>query len=300
MRPTRLLLLFLLAALAPTAAAQTLLDTLRVESGWHSELVGSLNLSQAAFVNWQEGGLNSLAATAGTRGRFARSHGRIRQLHDFRLALGIVQQDTLAPRKATDVIRHSLSVQYAPNGPWRPTLAWELRTQFASGFDYDPTPQRYPALAELIVPGQRLKVSGFFAPAVWTQSAGVTYDPETWFTARAGLALKNSIVTLERLRPVYGNALDEPWRVEAGLDALVEARGEPFPNVRVQSRLSMFQAFIGFTDGAPDALWENTVQLRVNDWLGVDLEAAALYDRDVSARVQFREVLSVGLTLTIL
>jgi len=297
---------FPLAALLPllwatSAAAQPApADTLTEAAGWYTQAVASLNLTQAAYANWQEGGINALAATANTTGQFARVRGSIRQVHDARLSFGVVQQDTLAVRKATDVLRYALRVQYTGFGVWQPTFATELRTQLASGFDYNPTAQRYPELADRIVPGERLKVSDRFAPAFWTQSVGIAYEPGTWFRGRVGLGVKETIVTIPRLRPVYGNAPDQPWRVEAGVDALLEAQGEPFENVRLRSRLSLFQAFTSIAEGAPDALWENTAHLRVNRWLQVNVEAVALYDRDVSERVQLKEVVSVGLSLILL
>jgi hypothetical protein len=275
-------------------------DTLTAAHGWLTELGLRLNLSQAAFANWQEGGLNTLAATSAVEGRFARVAGALRQRHDVRLGFGIVKQDTFSVRKATDVIRYAFDLQYVQSGAWRPSFATELRTQFTAGFDYDPSATKYPSLADRIVSGERLKVSDFFAPASWTQSLGVAYEPEGWFRARAGLGLKETIVLVERLRPVYGNQPDEAFRIQAGLDALLEARGEPFENVRVTSRMSLFQAFTQFAESAPDLLWENTIQLRFNRWLSVNTEVVALYDRDVSARVQLKEVLSIGLTMVLL
>jgi len=291
----------LVLLLAPAAGAQTaVLDTLSEGYGWHTELRSTLNLSQAAYANWQEGGLDALAATANTNGRFARVRRGFRQRHDVRLAYGVLRQDTLSMRKAVDILRYAFDLQLPAPGAWRPTVATELRTQFAPGYDYDPSPARTPALAAFIVPGQRLKVSDAFAPATWTQSVGVAYEPQGWFRGRAGLAARQTIVHVRRLRPVYGNRPGEPIRTQAGLDALLEARGEPFENVHVQSRLSVFQAFTDFSEAAPDAFWENLVRLRVNSWLSVDLEVAALYDRDVTARVQLKEVLSVGLAVDLL
>jgi hypothetical protein len=291
----------LAALLAAAAAAQPApADTLTEAAGWHTDAVLALNLAQAAYSGWQEGGVNTLAATAQTTAQFARVRGEVRQVHDARLAYGIVQQDTLAVRKATDILRYAFRLQYTGFGAWRPTFATELRTQFAPGYDYNPSAQRYPELAPFIVPGQRLKVSDLFAPAFWTQSVGVAYDPSAWFHARVGVGLKEAIVHIPRLRPVYGNAPDQPWRVEAGMDALVEAWGEPFENVRVRSRMSLFQAFTSFAEAAPDLMWENTAQVRLNRWLQVSVEATALYDSDVSARIQLKETLAVGIAFTLL
>jgi hypothetical protein len=175
-----------------------------------------------------------------------------------------------------------------------------FRSQFAPGYDYSPSADDYPSLADVIVPGQELKVSDAFAPLVMSQSVGLAYRPGSGFVARTGLALKEIVVGIERLRPVHGNALDQPVRVQAGLDAEVGVDRELMENVRLQSRLSAFQAFGQVGDEAPDVLFENALLLKVNDLLNVRLDAAALYDADVSPDVQLREVVSVGVSVPLL
>lgn len=293
-----LLFLALVTCSVPTEGRAQDAPPLTEEEGWRRALTGQLSFSQAAYRNWQEGGLNALSLTAGTAGRFARLRGGFQQTHDARLALGVVKQDTLDVRKAVDVIRYAFDLQYTGTGVFRPTFATELRTQFAPGFDYDPKPEDYPSL--VVAPGTRLKVSDFFAPAVWTQSLGVTYDPGRWYTVRLGLGAKETFVLIERLRPVHGNAPDEAVRLQAGLEALAEARKELFEGVLWRSRLNLFQAFNQLDSAAPDLVFENLLQLKVNDWLSTNLELVTLYDKDVSNEIQLKEVLSIGVAISIL
>lgn len=302
------ILLFLLLAFPVTAVGSTFQtdppvvpDTLTEAHGWLNDLGLGLNLTQAGYRHWQEGGLSTLAATANVAGQFARVLGDFGQRHEVRLSYGMIRQDTLSVRKAVDLIRYGFDIQYTGfGGAWRPSFSTEIRTQFAPGYDYDPELDKYPTLEELIVPGERLKVSDFFSPAQWTQSIGVAYEPGGWFRARAGLGLKEMIVGIERLRPFYGNDPDEPIRIQAGLDAMFEAKGEPFTNVGIQSRLTFFQAFTSISEQVPDAMWETTIALRVNSWLTVNGEFVALYHPDVLDRIQLKEVLSIGLNITIL
>ena len=273
------------------AAAQD--NPLTEEEGWRSSLAASLAASQSAFVNWQEGGVNALAATSALEGSFSRISGHVRQDHEMRFALGILKQDTLDVRKAEDQVRLASAVLYNAPGPFEPTFSAELRTQFAAGYDYNPEAGEYPSLTYL--PGRELKVSGFFAPAFLTQSLGVTWDPKPYARARLGLGLKETVVGIERLRPVYGNRPDQAVRVESGLDALLRFQKEVLENVSFRSRLSSFYAFQGFAD-APDVLWENGLVMTVNKLLNVTIEGALLYDADVSDDVQLKEVVQVGIS----
>ena len=288
----------LLAFLLTVAASAQEADTLTVDDGWRSSLVASLTGNQASFSNWQEGGVDALAATASLDGSFDRVVGAFLMTQDLRLALGVLRQDTLDIRKAIDVARYEATAEVNSERAIRPAAAFLFRTQFAPGYDFTPTADEYPSL--VVVPGEELKVSDAFAPLVMSQSVGLAYRPGGGFVARTGLALKETVVSIERLRPVHGNALDHPVRVQAGLDAELGLDRELMENVRLKSRLSAFQAFGQVGDEAPDVLFENVLLLKVNDLLNVRLDAAALYDADVSPDVQFREVVSVGVSVALL
>lgn len=273
-------------------------DTLTAEDGWRSSLVASLAGNQASYSNWQEGGIDAIAVTASAEGSFDRVVGRFLTTQRGRLAFGLLRQDTLDVRKALDVVRYAITAELASSNPIRPTAGFSARTQFAPGYDYAPTPEEYPTLP--ITPGQELKVSDALAPLVLSQSAGVAYRPGNGFVARTGLALKETIVAIERLRPVYGNALDQSVRTEVGVDAELALEREVMDNVLLRSRLYGFQAFGQIGNQAPDVLFENTLVLKVNDILNVTLDGAALFDADISDALQLRESLAVGIAFALL
>ena len=300
MRP--LLLAAFCAALLCPAQAQDAeparADTLRAADGWRSSLTATLAGNQSAYSNWQEGGVSALAVTATVDGTFDRVVGRVLTTQALRLGLGVLRQDTLRLRKALDVVRYDATAEVASDRPVRPSAAVSVRSQFAPGYDYDPSPERYPTLA--VVPGQELKVSDAFAPLVLGQSVGVAYRPGGGFVARTGLGLKETVVGIRRLRPVYGNALDRAVRVEAGVDVEAVYEREVMDGVTLRSRLTSFQGFGQIGDEAPDVLFENGLILKVNSLLNVTIDAAALYDADISRDVQLREALAVGLSVTLL
>ncbi|MEM1118299.1 MAG: DUF3078 domain-containing protein [Bacteroidota bacterium] len=293
---TRLVPLALLVAAASVSAQEA--DTLTAADGWRSSLVASVAGNQASFSNWQEGGIDALAVTASAEGAFDRVVGRFLTTQRARLAIGVLRQDTLDVRKALDVARYAVSAELATDDPFRPTASFSARSQFAPGFDFAPTEADYPTLT--IVPGEPLKVSDAFSPLILSQSAGLAYRPGTGFVARTGLALKETVVSIERLRPVFGNALDQPVRVEAGVDAELALEREVMNNVLLRSQLSAFQAFGQIGNEAPDILFENTLVLKVNDLLNVTLDGAALFDADISTDLQLRQSLAVGVAVALL
>ena len=282
-----------LATLTSSSLAQDA-DTLSAEDGWRSSLVTQLSASQAAFSNWQEGGINALAVSVSGDGQFDRVFGRVLVTQEARAAYGILKQDTLEARKAEDIARYRLTADVLTNGVFRPTASVGLRTQFTPGYDYSPDAADYPTL--VLNPGERLKVSDLFAPAQLTQSAGLAYVPGGGFEARLGLGLKETVVGIQRLRPLYGNDPDEAIRIQAGVDAEAKLTREIAPNVLFKSRLGAFQAFNQIGNVAPDIIWENTIAMKVNEFLNVTLDTATIYDQDISDDLQLKEVLSVGVS----
>ena len=301
-RPARRLALAAALAVGPAlpAAAQDEggADTLRAGDGWRASLVAQFQGNQAAYSNWQEGGVDALAFTASTEGTFDRVVGRFLTSQTVRLAFGLLRQDTLSFRKAVDVVRYSATAETASAQAFRPFLGFALRTQFANGFDYDPSPEDYPSLE--VVPGREVRVSAFAAPLILTQSAGVAYRPGGGFVARTGLALKETVVSARELRPVYGNGLDQTVRTEVGVDLETVYERELVENVRLRSRLTAFQGFGALGSEAPDLLFENGLVLKVNDLLNVSLDTSALYDRDISSDLQLRETVALGVTFDLL
>lgn len=283
--------------LALPAAAQEA-DTLTVEDGWVNALAASLAASQTAYGDWEEGGVDALAATALAEGAFDRFTGRLRLHHEGRAAFGIVQQDTLPVRKADDQVRYGFAAEWRTGGLLQPSLSLTAQSQLAPGYDVSPDSADYPTLA--VVPGRSLRVSAFGSPALFTQSLGAAARPAAGVLLRAGVGLKETVVGIARLRPVYGNAPDEAVRLQAGVDAEARFERPLTPGVRLRTRATAFQASNQVGNVAPDLLGELTLALRVGGVFQVALDAAALCDADVLDHVQRRQTLGVGVTLDLL
>lgn len=143
-----------------------------------------------------------------------------------------------------------------------------------------------------------VEVSEFMAPAYFTQSLGLSYDPETWFKSRLGLGAKETFVTVAELGELYGLDPGEKSRFELGIESHTEMKFELVENVMLESKLSLFAAF-NMSD-FPDARWENLLTMKVNSWLNVNAELTALYDADISAKMQYRQLTSIGISIDIL
>lgn len=287
----------------PTDPAESVPDS--VNGSWMYDASARLNFSQAAYKDWEEGaGNNSLALTANVGGSAARRGERWIQAHELRLAFGLINQEGQEVRKAEDQIIWNSSVRYEGNGFFRvfnPTLAADLRTQFAKGFDYTSNPfeGEVPSddpRTELDPPVQ---TSAFFSPAFITQSLGLTYEPLRGFTMRLGAASKQTVVAERDFRVLYGVGANKTARLEAGTEFASSFDRQLTENIRYRSQLNVFFSF-NQTDDPPDARWDNTIDLQVNNWLSTNLQFVALFDRDISQAIQLKETISVGVSFTLI
>ncbi|WP_022834295.1 DUF3078 domain-containing protein [Salisaeta longa] len=282
------------------AQAQDAAPTDTVDT-WTTDVTGSLAGSQAAYRNWQQGGLNTIAFTASLDAKAQRQATHWSQTFEGRFALGFLRQEEQDPalRKADDLIRLRTKMQYRGEDFWRtfqPTIAAELRTQFASGFSYseNPFPDTSP-LADANVP---VKTSAFFAPAYITESLGLSYEPNDWFSTRLGVAAKQTYVGLRELRVLYGLDPSNTVLFEGGIESTTSVNKEIFENVRYQSTLGLFQTLNRQTP--VDVTWENLVVMKVNSWLSTQLEFVAIYNKDTIDKLQIKEVLSLGVSFQLI
>ncbi len=285
---------FLLVVLTVLVSSQVLAqENEQVDPAkWMPLLVGKLAGSQAGFQNWAEGGVNTLALSLGLDGRAERTRNGWMQKHEVRLSFGLVKQDTLDFRKAEDLIRLSTTFKHTGDGflkKLQPTIALLARSQIAPGFNFDKNPLK---------DGQTppVKVSDFLSPGTFTQSIGMTYLFRPFLSQRLGIAAKETVVLIEKLRTLYNIDPDRSMRLEMGLEAYTSFDKEIVKNVVLKSALGIFAAFN--KPESPDFIWESILNMKVNPWLNVNFEWAVFFDDDISNKAQLKEVLSIGVSYT--
>ncbi len=276
------------------------------DAEWDSELTGKISVSQAAYRNWQEGGVNSLSFTTSLDGATEREGDRWAQAYTARFALGYINQEDQEIRKAEDRIRLQANLQYQGDGffnTFSPTLAGDLRTQFAPGFAYSDNPYQDQPDVEPTNPRldeePPVRTSAFFAPGTVTESIGLTYDPLDQLSLRLGVAAKQTVVAEPDFRVLYGVDPDNLVRSEAGGQFSANLDQRLSESIRYRSQLDVFFA-VNQLENPPDAVWDNVINLQVNDWITTDLEFVALFDEDTSSEIQIREAISVGVSFTLL
>ena len=261
-------------------------DTLR---GWDYSWVGGLNGSQAAYNNWSQGGVNTISVTASTVFNAMYRKDKFAYALSTNLKYGKARLEGEETRKTDDKIAINNKFSYLfDDERWSAFANINFATQFDQGFDYNVADGEDPIL-----------LSSFFAPAYFTQIGGIAFNPVDYFTAEAGLALKETIVTDTSLSQRYGLDAGEKFRFEPGYSAALNFDKNIFSNVRLISTVETFSN-LQESIKSTDITFSNELIGKINDFLNTSLQFVVIYDDDFSKKAQIKQVLSVGVSFSLL
>ncbi len=261
-------------------------DTLQ---GWDLGWVGGLNGAQASYDNWSQGGVNTISVTASTVFSAKYRNNKFAYALSTNFKYGKARLEGEGTRKTDDRIAVNNKFSYLfSDERWSAFANINFGTQFDQGYDYDVPDDEDPQL-----------ISKFFAPAYFTQIAGIAYNPTDYFTAEAGLAMKETIVTDTTLSTRYGLDPGEKFRFEPGFSLAMNFEKKVFSNVRLISSVETFTNMQRHIDNT-DVNFSNELIGKINDFMNMSLQFVMIYDSDYSREVQIKQVLSVGVSYSIL
>lgn len=266
-------------------------DTLE---GWQLNLVGGLNGAQASYNNWSQGGVNTVSVTASTVFDAKYRQNRFAYALATNFKYGQARLEDQGNRKTDDRVAVNNKFSYLfDSGHWSAFGNINFSTQFDRGYNYGEDP---PEL-----------ISKFFAPAYFTQIVGIAYSPTGYFSAEAGLAAKETIVTDtntttiqgETLPERYGLGEGEKFRFEPGYALAMNFEKEVFSNVQLNSSIETFTNLQRHIDKT-DVNFSNELIGEVNDVMNMSIQFVMVYNSDYSRELQIKQVLSVGLSYSFL
>jgi hypothetical protein len=267
-------------------AAQAGTDTSK-HYGWTHSIVTGLNLTQISFKDWAAGGENALSYTIGLAGASMQEEEKTSWTNTYKFAFGQTRLGSQGLRKTDDEIYLEGLLIYKYGLYINPYVAATLRSQFAKGYAYDNA-------------GNSIVVSKFFDPGYMTQSIGVAYRPMPEITTRIGVGMRESfasdfavLYTDDRSTPEIEKTL-----VKGGGESVTEAAWNFAENMRFTSRLELF---LPFSDTHMFTVRnDNAVSAKVNKYITTNLTLTLISDPRVSPYTQMKQVLSLGLTYTLL
>lgn len=307
----RKLIFILIALFSLQLSAQELSDSAKFalaqkgeldEPYWNKGASGSLLVNQVSLSNWQAGGESSVSGLVALN--FFANYYYKKWRWDNRLDLRYGHQ-WVGPRsiKTDDLIDFNSRVDRKLTKDWSASAMLAFRTQFAEGFESEDDAE---------------PISDFLAPAYTTVGLGLTYSPGDKFNVFLSPAtMKHTLVNVQRLadqgafgveaavRDTAGNIITEGKknRFEIGgyLNALFKT--PVMKNIDFQSKLDLFSNYVNNPQNI-DVNWENTLNMKVNTYITIQITAHLIYDDDIiftdadgtGPRTQFKQALGVGLS----
>ena len=279
---------------------------------WQSVNLIGLNFSQAAFVNWNAGGNNSISAQANAR--FERNYKfRYFQWENIlETRYGINLQEGQKIRKTDDAIRVSSTVGYRRDtiSNWYYSAKANFNTQYTDGFKY---PDRETPISRVMSPGYFFLGAGtsyisedrklnFYVSPLTVKSTFVfdqdLADKGAFGVDRAILNSDGTILTKgKNVFMEFGFLITNNWETQ-----LME-------NIALKHRLNLYTDYLR-SFGNIDVEWELNVNLQVNKYIVTSLGTHIIYDDDIlfdavkntegivinegRPKLQFKQILGVG------
>jgi len=260
-------------------------------NGWGYSWTLGLNGSQAAYSNWSQGGVNTLAATGNSNFNALYKKDRFSYVFQLETRFGQTRTDGQGVRKTDDrlAVRNRFLYDLAEaHEEFKLFANINFRTQFAEGFDYEAGPN-----------DEDILISDFMAPGYFVQNVGVAYVPTPNFMAEAGVGLVQTVVREESLSTQYGLPDGDTFRNEAGVNLKAAYSMTLADNLSWSSSVETFTN-VNKSVSSTDVFFLNEITGKINSFMNASLRLDLVYDDDFSDEIQVAQVLSLGVSFILI
>ena len=265
--------------LSLTAFSQTEPDT-----SWKKGGFIGINFTQVNLSKWAQGGENALSLASNVNLFANYIKGKADWSNSLDLAYAFVKSGTQSLRKSDDKIELTSKYGRKISDHWLYSALFNFKSQFASGYAYP----------------EDSVVSKFLSPAYFTLGLGFTYKPVDYFEVFLSPATgKITMVSESKLSKLgaYGVDPGKTTRNEFGAYINAKFKKEIMTNITLSSKLELFN---NYTDKdkdnakAIDVNWDSSLNMKVNKYITASLNTLVIYDANIVATTQFKEIFGVG------
>ena len=278
---------------------------------WTNSGTIGLNFAQSSYTNWAAGGQNALNWLGTFNYKINYAKDNFKWDNTLNAALGYSYFNfKQKPVKTDDILEFTSLAGLKATEQLNYSLEFAFRSQSAYGFDYEYDSTQY--------------ISKFLAPAYISLGLGMEWAPNEHFSINfAPITGRLTIVNDDYLSSIgaYGvNELDandttvhakgDKVKFEFGARLAAKMKYTLVQNVDYESKLELFSNYLNHPERI-DVDWQNLFVMKVNSWLNCNVGTHLIYDYDIpfydldpttglsvkdpNSKVQFKEVLSVGL-----
>ncbi len=270
----------------------------KVPKFWTIGVLDEIGFSQVSLTNWAAGGSGSLALNAFLNTMANYEKGKMYWENRLQLAYGFVQSFDVGYRKAEDKIILDSKWGYKAYRKLYFSSAFNFRSQFSPGFDYDKN-------------NVATMKSKFLAPGYATLGIGIDYKPGNGKVLSVSFSPLTGALTIVNadslLRVKYGNEYNKLFRWELGAQFKVVFQKDLFKNFRIASQFSLFSDYMKNPKNMV-VYWDLQIDYTFNKYFKASLNTNLIYNDKIkittksgreTTRVQFKEVFGLNFSYII-
>jgi hypothetical protein len=255
------------------------------EWGWQKEATASVNLTQSSFDNYAQGGENSTAWQARLGLKFTNDQEKFNWANTGKFEYGRNKTGDEDSRKSVDELKMESVLSLKIAKYLNPYASVTAESQFASGFNYGQDP--------------KIEISNFFDPGYIREGIGIGYKPNDIIQARLGAAMKQTIAN------EYTNYSDDPettdietLKNEFGAESVIDLNYKITETSVLKSKVELFSNLMTFDE--IDVIWDTDLTAKITKFIAFNFNVKLVYDKDISAKRQLKQVMGIGLSYSFL
>lgn len=272
----------------------------------------TLTTNQASYTNWSAGGETAFSVNSLLLYTIDYKNKKAQWNNTIKLGYGLVWKKDEDREKGDDIIDFTSKFGYKSFNKWYYSIIAGFNSQFDKGYNSD-----------------SVLISEFMAPGYLALSIGMDYKPNDNFSLLiAPLSGKITFVRNDSLANAGAFGVDAARYDEMGVLVTNGTHSKPefggavkvvyqkevLKNVKLSTKLDLFSNYLENPENI-DVNWEVDINLKVNKFLTATVSTKMIYDDDIKIgeddnddgaitsdeiypRLQFKEVIGVGLSLS--
>ncbi len=253
---------------------------------WKYASKASLYLSEATFVNWNSGDINSISVLISYKYNANYKDKYVFWKNRVIARYGLNKQQKRELRKTDDLFEITSNVGFKPknNSNWFYSARFNFKTQMANGYKY---PNKDDAISRLIAPGYLFfgggmqygkdidKLSFYFSPLTLKAT----------FVLEEDLANAGAFGVTPAIKDIDGSVITQGDKVrcEVGILLTNSCEMEIAENIVAKNLLSLYSDYVNNFENI-DVDWKIGFDFKVNSFVRATLESHLKYDDDVKTQ----------------
>ncbi len=293
-----------------SAIDQASIDTTAAQEApkyWTNGIMTQIGFSQVSLTNWAEGGTPTISLNGVVDANANYAKDKMIWENRLKISYGFIQKFNpgVDPRMNFSKSDDRINL----DSKWGWMLVDKLYFSALLNFRTQLTPTNSWAVNEdnsLTKTPQ----SSFLAPGYLSLGLGIDYKPWSFLSVNFAPVTGNMvIVTIPELRDTYGNDPEQAVRMQLGAQLKLDAK-YAYKTFKIGSTLNLFADYLKIQNGV-QVYWDVDASWAVAKFLSINVNTSLVYDKNIKfyepedvnqenplSKVQFKEVLSVGLTFT--